>query len=180
MEKTKTLKGQILTFEDLSKLSIKELVTTYNEIIKEVVDLRPIRHFRDHQTAVNRVWNILPEYEETIKVMVEVTKFEESPKKEVSKKLRIRRFTLKPIEKVRVLKEKRTLRFRCAELLKNGATFEDVKNLVKEFNEERNKPASEIKVERRAYELIRIMHYYLNYGIKHDIETGFIQLYEKQ
>lgn len=175
MEKTKTLKGQTLTFENLSKLSIKELVFTYNEIIKDVVNLRPIKHFRDHETAVRRVWDILPEYKETIQVAAEVIKIEEKPKK-----IRIRRFSLKPIEKVRQLKEKKTLRFRCAELLKIGATFEDVKNLVKEFNEERNKPTSDIKVERRAYELIRIMHYYLNYGIKHDVETGFIKLYEKE
>lgn len=175
----------------IQDLSLKELVNLYNAVAAELAvatkvlaNFTPINRFVDRATGVSRLWKLLqtynqynlapPEVEEVKSVQIK------KPKKEVFKKLRIRRFTLKPTEKPRILKDANTLRGRCATLLLAGGNFEDVKSLVRQFNEERAKPASEEKVERRAYELVRIMHYYLNYGINHNIETGLIQLYAKQ
>jgi hypothetical protein len=173
----------------LQNLSLRELVDLYNEVVVELNALGSVfpsvSRFVDRPTGVLRVWKLLQEYDKREKpasTFVEQVKAPEAKKakKEVFKKVRMRRFTLKPTEKVRSLKDPNTLRGRCAALLKAGGNFEDVKSLVRQFNDERNKPAPEIKVERRAYELVRIMHYYLNYGINHDIQTGLIKLYEKQ
>lgn len=60
----------------------------------------------------------------------------------------------------------RTLRQRCVDLLKKGATFDKVEQLVVDFDYDRGKKSE--YVERRAYELVRLMHYYLGYGLRQD------------
>ncbi len=67
----------------------------------------------------------------------------------------------------------RTLRQRSVDLLRTGATFEKVEQLVTKFDADRGKKSK--FVERRAYELIRLMHYYLGYGLRQD-EKGRIFL----
>lgn len=68
-----------------------------------------------------------------------------------------------------------TLRGRCVELLLKGATFDKVERLVEQFDADKGRQSKHVT--RRAYELVRIMHYYLGYGIRHDQETGEIKLY---
>ena len=71
-----------------------------------------------------------------------------------------------------------TLRSLCYDRMLKGCTLLDVINLIKEFDAGRGKGNSNT-VERRAYELVRIMHYTLGFGINHDEETGLLKLTTK-
>lgn len=100
-------------------------------------------------------------------------------KKEVQRKTRIMRFKFKPMKEIKHLRNPNTLRGRCVGLLSGeGATFEEVEDLVRAYDEEQGKEQKNIT--RRAYELVRIMHYYLGYGIHHDLDTGKIKIYETE
>ena len=91
------------------------------------------------------------------------------------KKKRIMRFKFPPMRDVRTCKNTKTLRSKCEKMLLAGATFDDVVKLVQEFDNSR-KIKSETTI-RRAYELVRLMHYSLGYGIEHNIDTGLIKIY---
>jgi hypothetical protein len=71
-----------------------------------------------------------------------------------------------------------TLRSLCYDRMLKGCTFPDVITLIKDFDAGRGKGNSNT-IERRAYELVRLMHYALGYGISHDEATGVIKLYTK-
>lgn len=99
-------------------------------------------------------------------------------KKEASeRKKRGMRFVFPFNGDLRTLRNMDTLRGQCVTLLKEGATFKEVEELVVRFDQDRNKKPEH--VERRAYELVRIMHYYVGYGISHDMETGIIKLHKR-
>jgi len=78
-----------------------------------------------------------------------------------------------------------TLRHRVLEkMLSNGLMFDEVVNEVKLFDEERRKAGVDMKgsdshPERRAYEVVRLIHYYLGYGLKQDAD-GRIRAYGKK
>lgn len=57
---------------------------------------------------------------------------------------------------------------------KGGKTFKEVEAIVRDFDAARGKTST--TVERRAYELIRLINSANGYGIKHDPKTGKIQV----
>jgi hypothetical protein len=61
-----------------------------------------------------------------------------------------------------------------AKLKGDGATYEDIVGVVKQFDADRGHGPG--NVERRAYELIRLLHYYVGYGLRQD-ENGTIHLH---
>jgi len=67
-----------------------------------------------------------------------------------------------------------SLRGDCVVLLTGGGTIKQVEGLVRKFDVKRNKKSD--TVERRAYELIRIMNFQLGHGVKHNSETGVIKI----
>jgi hypothetical protein len=71
-----------------------------------------------------------------------------------------------------------SLRARCEDLLSrpDGAVFTEIEALVEEFDRERNKPS--VNVKRRAYELVRIMHYQFGHGL--DDRNGRLRLVTAQ
>jgi hypothetical protein len=72
-----------------------------------------------------------------------------------------------------------SLRALCfARMSKVPCTYQDIVDLIKGFDAGRGKGNANT-IDRRAYELIRLMHYALGYGIKHDEVTGLISLYTK-
>jgi hypothetical protein len=71
-----------------------------------------------------------------------------------------------------------TLRSLFYDRMVKGCTFLDVIELIKNFDKGRGK-GNDNTIERRAYELVRIMHYTLGFGISHDESTGVIKLYTK-
>jgi len=95
------------------------------------------------------------------------------PKK--ARKLRGMHFVFRPDVTIRTCKgsitsrtdDTRTLRQRAVDLLTgDGATFAQVIETVKKFDDDRGKPTDPDTVDRRTYELIRLCHYYLGYGLK--------------
>jgi len=86
------------------------------------------------------------------------------------------RFVFKPESVIRETKgtiksnskDKRTLRARGVDLLtrEKGATFKQVEAMVEKFDQDRGVPSK--NVERRAYELVRLTHYYLGWGLKEE------------
>ena len=80
---------------------------------------------------------------------------------------------------------KGTLRYRVLQkLLAEGLTFDQVIQEVKDFDADRAKAGVDMKgsdkhPERRAYEIVRIVHYYLGYGLKQSPE-GVITAFDKK
>jgi hypothetical protein len=72
-----------------------------------------------------------------------------------------------------------SLRSLCyARMSKVPCTYQDIVDVIKGFDAGRGKGNANT-IDRRAYELIRLMHYALGFGIKHDEVTGLISLYTK-
>lgn len=68
-------------------------------------------------------------------------------------------------------------------LLAKGLTFDEVIEVVKKFDAERAAKGVDMKgadqnPERRAYEIVRIINYYLGYGLKHT--DGVITAFDKK
>lgn len=77
-----------------------------------------------------------------------------------------------------------TLRDRVlAQMTTNGLTFEEVVVLVRDFDGDRIASGKDLRgsdehQERRAYEILRIIHYNLGYGMRHDQTTGKITVFK--
>lgn len=148
----------------ISDLSLSELRDHYNGLAKQA-GVPTISKFRDKATGQRRC----QELEKQVK-----------PKKKGERKKRGMRFVF-PFngrEHLRSVRDEESLRGMCVDLLTAGATFDEVEKLVVEFDKRRKRDPQHI--ERRAYELVRIMHYYLGYGIAHDQSTGIIKLHTRE
>jgi len=191
---TVTFRGQTHSFERLEALTGPALVSLYNEVAP-LVKANTVNRFSDHRTAARRTWGILVSYaekgvEEAPAPKAEPKKAEEpatrakaEPKAPREKKAKANKkphgmyfnFPVGKPEVQRGVRDGDTLRGRAVELLLNGATFDKVERLVEQFDADKGRQSKHVT--RRAYELVRIMHYYLGYGIRHDQETGEIKLY---
>lgn len=82
------------------------------------------------------------------------------------------RFNLPLKSEVRPIREG-TLRYQAAQLLKTGATFEQIEALLRDFDDEREKTSDTVR--RRAYEVVRLLHTFIGYGLRED-DNGVITL----
>ncbi len=173
-----------------------ELVVAYNEAAIKLGS-NAVKRFTDRETGVRRTTKMVHAADEALGLIV--VPLEDAIKKSVSKappvettpiststkktrKKRGMRFVFpllgEPIRDCKVTcttvsGDTRTLRHRCRDMLLTGATFGSVETLVVAFDEDVGKTSA--NVERRAYELVRIMHYYLGYRVSHT--DGVIQLH---
>jgi len=181
---------------DYSTVKASELLAVYNEAAKALGE-RLVNKFADKTTAVKRTQAIV-ERANSIAGFVEWMKSRKAPeaaapkaapvaakvpakkaaKAAPAKKERRISFTFKPLSKQKAPKGEGSLRTLCLAKLLEGAKFDAVIRLVEKFDAGRGKGNAET-IERRAYELVRIMHYQLGYGISHDETTGLIQVYTK-
>lgn len=177
---TVTFRGQTHSFERLEALTGPALVSLYNEVAP-LVKANTVNRFSDHRTAARRTWGILVSYAE--KGVEEAPAPKAEPKAPREKKAKANKkphgmyfnFPVGKPEVQRGVRDGDTLRGRAVELLLKGATFDKVERLVEQFDADKGRQSKHVT--RRAYELVRIMHYYLGYGIRHDQETGEIKLY---
>lgn len=156
------------TAEALQEMTLPQLVDLYNEHAE-----KPVKKFKDKPTAVRRVQAVLPEPQPEPK--------KEKPEAEAPSKrksTRIMRFNFDPADKIKEIRDPNSLRGRVADLLKKGATFDQIEATVLEFDAWRGVEPK--NVTRRAYEVTRLLHYYVGYGLKHDVETGIIKLTTKK
>lgn len=186
----------------LADFKTSELVDQYNKASARLGD-KPVKKFADRETAIRRTREQLIKFVRSIdekladSVVDNTTTLEDAvrhvatqPAKKAAKpakakaekpakkaaaterKVRQKHFVFKPLDEIRVPKAD-TLRGRAVALLKGGATLEEIEKLVKTFDKDRKKDQK--NVERRAYELVRLIHYYLGYGLKQ--EDGLIFAY---
>jgi hypothetical protein len=184
---------------DLETFKNSELVDQYNKASTYLGE-KPITKFADRKTAIRRTREQLIKFVKSIdeKLAADVeagtttveaavqdvvkrlptktkTKVKKAKVEPTEKKVRgphQKHFVFKPLDEIRAPKDT-TLRGRAVQLLKKGATLEQVQDLVREFDKDRKK--TEKNVDRRAYELVRLVHYYLGYGLKQ--ENGKIIAY---
>lgn len=170
----------------LSERGPSELCMLHNMVAEAFDKKRAVNRFADKEAALRRTWKILEDYAKATGQQVAPVKEKKAkpepkspaPKNPGERRKRIMRFTFAPDPEIRPLKDMSTLRGQCVTMLKAGATFTEVEALVEKFDAAENREPK--NVTRRSYELVRIMHYYLGYGIKHDIESGIITLYTKK
>ena len=192
--------GQTYSEDILNLLSSSSLVELYNQIADSKGQTH-VSKFSDKQTAVRRVWLALgkiamheaddfmnlpigentmspytiEEFIDDIKKTDKVILDNLPDKREKPRKARGRHFVF-PLGDIKQTNEK-TLRSKVRDRLRGGATFEQVVEVVKQFDIDRG--VAHKNVERRAYEAIRIVHYYLGYGLKQDAD-GVITLVESK
>lgn len=173
---------------NLETLKTPELIVKYNEAAA-TLGIQSVIRFSDHRAAVRRTGKLLaqvaagdktPSKTKTKKPKAKAkAKAKDTSSATPPKKKRRMRFVF-PYDgddRLRTIRQGPTLRAGCIKLLEKGATFDQVKELVVAFDKQRDKPVKSL--ERRAYEIVRIMHYYLGYGLDHDMETGIITLHTR-
>ncbi len=183
-----------LEVTNIDTMSSKDLVTLHNLLNSHIGVGTRVKKFTDKKTALRRVAVTLSDYQ----AMVDGEASDEgeaaptpakatpaAPKVKKERKLRGMRFVFKPEDTIRECKgslktnsgDSRTLRKRAVDTLTKGkgATFVEMQALVAAFDKERKTPT--VNLERRTYELIRLMHYYLGYGLRQDAVTGKIIAY---
>lgn len=93
-------------------------------------------------------------------------------------------FVFRPLKEIKAARPG-TLRHGVLEkLLSEGMLFSEVVDAVKAFDETRRRAGVDMKgsdahPERRAYEVVRLIHYYLGYGLRQDPD-GRIHAYVKE
>lgn len=87
-------------------------------------------------------------------------------------------FSFKPLSTAHAPKGSATsLRSLCYSKMIKGCKYSDVVQIVEQFDAGRGKGNANT-IDRRAYELVRLMHYALGFGIHH-AEDGTLKLYTK-
>lgn len=148
-----------MTTQDLTKLTTAELAKVYNEAAR-VLGAKPVKRFSDKTAALRRTQEIVAKLPKP------------TPGKQQRKKRGMRfAFPFHGIANLRTIQRDESLRGRVRDLLKKGAFFTDVVKEVEAFDKDRGSTPGH--VERRAYEVVRLLHYYVGYGLRQD-EDGKI------
>jgi len=167
---------------NLDSMSTAHLADMHNEAV-EGTDIKPVKRFADKTSAIRRT-KAAVEALSSKPAKATVVETETAPAPAKVKKVRKMHFEFKPDnDGIRTVKSPESLRGRAVTLLakdkdgNGGATLGQVKSLIEKFDLKRGKGNAET-IDRRAYELVRIMHYYLGYGITKN-EDGVITIYTK-
>jgi hypothetical protein len=174
---TVTYQGIQFTEKMLKDEKTSDLVATYNKIA-EANGETPVKKFADRATAEKRVWAILQKYGKATK---------REAKAQGERRSRVKRFNYVAIGQPKPRREstpdKPVLRdmILTKMLTEEGITFNQAVKVVHDFDAKRKKLGLNIlsardedgrgkTAETRAYEAIRLIHYYLNYSTKQDGE----------
>lgn len=150
---------QIKSKADLKDIPTADLVTTYNSLTN-----RQIKKFENREKAVDRTWAVIKAVlDEPAEEKPAKAKKEKAPKPK--KPFRFN-FNFAPEDRIKPHRAGTKGRAAAIEALKKGATFEEVKTATG-WND------------KQAYEGIRLLHFVLGWGMRHDLETGKIYLVEK-
>ena len=165
---TVTHKGIQFTEKMLKEEKTSTIVDTYNEIATENGE-KPVSKFADRKTAEKRLWALLLKYGKAAK----------KDAKDGATKSRAKLFNYVAIGQPKPSREDNpenpVLRNRILQrlLTPEGLTFNQAVEVVKKFDKDRVSLGKEIRnngltIETRAYEAIRLIHYYLNYSLKQE------------
>ena len=168
---TVSFQGIQFTEAMLAEESLGELLNTYNKIAKEHGETI-VKKFSDKKSAVRRVWSMLQKHGKATK---------KSAKEPSERRVRVKRFNYVAVGQPKPSREDTddnpVLRNMLLQrLLKpEGLTFNQAVGVVQDFDARRKKLKKPIRnngktIETRAYEGLRLIHYYLNYSLKQDGE----------
>jgi len=168
---TVTFQGIQFTEAMLAEESLGELLKTYNKIAKENGETT-VNKFSDKKSAVRRVWAMLQKHGKATK---------KTAKEPSERRVRVKRFNYVAVGQPKASREDSdenpVLRNMLLKglLSKDGLSFNQAVGVVNEFDARRRKLKKPIRnngktVETRAYEGLRLIHYYLNYSLKQDGE----------
>lgn len=162
----------------LTDKTLSELVGIYN-VAATALGEKEVKKFSDKKSAIRRTTAIHEKLAASLPSADEPKEVADEPKKVVERRKRQKRFFFKPDAEIRRPSSKtgNTLRDRCVNMLAGGAFFKQVEDLCADFDKERGKEPANL--ERRAYELVRIMHYDFGFGLLQD-DRGQIFIYDNE
>lgn len=182
----------------VEKLSNRELVKYYNELVTKVPGRTPVKKFETLSVGQRRLTELFLEVEKLApksEVLDEVeTKIEaqdttisdvadtqantstaEAPKakkaktavaEDINRKKRDKVFCYPPAEVIKTMAPG-SLRAQARDLLMQGATFGQVEDLIRTFDDGRGK-TPEHRIPERAYGLVRLLHTYIGYALREE------------
>lgn len=164
-----TYQGIQFTEAMLAEESMGDLLKTYNKIAEQHGE-KTVNKFSDKKSAVRRVWAMLQKYGSATKKGV---------KEPSERRMRSKRFNYVAVGQPKPVREDTpenpVLRHRLIKQLmtEEGCSVNKAVEIVKQFDEDRRKIDKEIyskpgTVETRAYEGLRLVHYYANYSLRQD------------
>lgn len=169
---TITFQGRTYTPEVLATMTIQELTDLHNRVASLTGGIEAIK-FSDEISAQTLTWAMLSGDESPRQITrptlppIPWEKVTAAPK---ASRKKIFKF---PAEKDIKPPKAGTLRHDVLEAMRRGVTYNDVINLVREFDARRG--LDEKNTDRRAYEVIRLLHYYCGYGMDQSPE-GVIKI----
>lgn len=152
---------------NLETLTNPELVKLYNETAN-VLRVEPVKRFSSKSAGVRRVREILGQVPTPKPVDTN------APRKGSTRRMHFT-YPFNGHERLKAIRDPQSLRGRAFAKLEQGATFADIVRVVKKFDADRG--SSPGHVERRAYEVIRLLHHYVGYGLRE--EGGKIYVHTK-
>ena len=153
--------------QDLQTMSATQLVEAYNTRAALLGEPQ-VKRFADKTTALRR----------TTKIMKMVLPDQQKKATKTRKKRGVYfKLPYNGPDSFREVRPEDSPRGRSLTLVKVGATCAQVQKLVNKFDKDTDRTTG--NVERRSYEIVRIMHYYLGWGIDHDQKTGIIKLHKR-
>lgn len=167
----------------LSLLPMKKLAELHNLVNANLGGSRRVKKFSSKAVGVKAASELLLSYQEIEDFENGEGRYKELPdlkprKRKAKSKKREHSmiFNFKPESEIKATKgsitslsdDTRTLRQRAvaALLSEKGVSFTAMEKIVEKFDKDRGVPGK--CVQRRTYELIRLTHYYLGYGLRQD------------
>lgn len=177
-----TFKEVTYTEEKLNQMSSGEMVEVFNELAPQV-GLQPVKRFSDKAAATRRLASALNEFSRKNPITVKSKPTNDGGEKEKTERnFRKKRFVFPVKDKIGIVSKPDSLRQRLIDRLKDGgATFEQMEDVTRQFDADRK--VEPFNIERRTYEGMRLLHFYVGYGMRHDapseeFPTGRITLVE--
>ncbi len=168
---TVTFQGIQFTEKMLADEKTADLVSTYNKIA-EANGEKTVNKFSDRQSAIKRTWAMLQKHGKAVK---------KTPKSDGEGQTRTKRFNYVAIGNPKPVREDTTenpvLRHRLIKqmMTPEGCSVNQAIAIVKQFDKDRKAQGKTIysgtdTIHTRAYEGMRLVHYYANYSLKQDGE----------
>lgn len=167
---------------DIDELTGSEQVELYN-LVTSSLGGRRVNKFSDKKAARRRITDALIKFDSLDELpSIEAEKAKPAPKAKKAKPAPVDKvrpsttiggtrgmrfvFPFHGHDNLRKIKSEDSLRGRVAAAMRKGVTFEGVVAIVHQFDQDRGSTPGH--QERRAYEVIRLLHYYVGYGVRQD------------
>jgi hypothetical protein len=131
---------------NIDQMTGPQLVATYNESAEKLGE-KPVKRFADRKSALRRTQEI------------HARAFQLEP----TKSRRYKGFNFPKSDTIKTMREG-TLRASIRDAVAEGATFEQIQQVVSDYDVSKGKNPYDVKI--RAYEGLRLLHLYVGYGLE--------------